>query len=69
LARFAEMKSFSVKSHFPVPVHLPYIQILDNIGSTVYFLGNFFQVIICSWPSTDVPGFVEKYPKNKICHF
>jgi hypothetical protein len=35
----------------------------------IYFLGDFndgnFQIIICSCPSTDMPSFVEKYPKIK----
>jgi hypothetical protein len=43
-----------------------------NVGqywlSTVYFLGDFnetFRLLLCSCPSTDVPSFVEKYPKKK----
>jgi hypothetical protein len=44
------------------------IQILDNIGSLPgisWAISIKFQIIICSCPSTDVPSFVEKYPKIK----
>jgi hypothetical protein len=44
------------------------IQILDNIGSLPFIslaIEWNFQIIICSCPSTDLPSFVEKYPKIK----
>jgi hypothetical protein len=64
LARFCRNKKFcSVKSRFPV--HLP----LYKFWTIFYFLGENFQVIIFSCPSTDVPSFVEKYPKIKYTIF
>jgi hypothetical protein len=43
------------------------IQMLDKYWLLSYFLGdfNYFQVKICSCPSTDVSSFVEKYLKIK----
>jgi hypothetical protein len=45
------------------------MQILDNIGSLPFISWaisvKLFQVIIFSCPSTDMPSFVEKYPKIK----
>jgi hypothetical protein len=64
---FCRNKKFcSVKSRFPV--HLP-LQILDNIGSLPFIswaISMKFSGYCFSCLSTDVPSFVEKYPKIKF---
>jgi hypothetical protein len=64
---FRRNKKFcSVKSRFPV--HFPQYKFLTILALYRLFLWRFqwnFQIIIFSCPSTDLPSFVEKYPKIK----
>jgi hypothetical protein len=63
-------KNCSPSHHLDTDVTRDVTHVTGRVPVALYplFLGRFqwnFQIIICSCPSTDVPRFVEKYPKIK----